>query len=106
MTLTRSSRASDLEPVDSVTASGPYTVVLHLKSPYTPLLATLPRLRRRSCRRRSWPSSATTSATDPVCVGPFMFDDRVAGDNITVIKSPYYYDRKRRPPRQDRLQGR
>ena len=31
---------------------------------------------------------------DPVCVGPFMFDHRVAGDSITVIKSPYYYDRK------------
>src|SRR5262249_30480256 len=32
--------------------------------------------------------------TKPVCVGPFMFDHRVAGDNITAIKSPYYYDQK------------
>ena len=23
-----------------------------------------------------------------------MFDHRVVGDNVTVIKSPYYYDRK------------
>jgi peptide/nickel transport system substrate-binding protein len=30
---------------------------------------------------------------EPVCVGPFMFDHRVAGDSITVIKSPYYFDR-------------
>ena len=44
-------------------------------------------------------------ATNPVCVGPFMFDHRVAGDNVTVIKSPYYYDQKRRLPRQDRLQA-
>ena len=32
--------------------------------------------------------------TNPVCVGPFMFDHRVVGDNVTVIKSPYYYDQK------------
>jgi peptide/nickel transport system substrate-binding protein len=32
--------------------------------------------------------------TSPVCVGPFMFDHRVAGDNVTVVKSPYYYDQK------------
>ena len=23
-----------------------------------------------------------------------MFDHRVVGDNVTVIKSPYYYDQK------------
>jgi peptide/nickel transport system substrate-binding protein len=33
-------------------------------------------------------------ATSPVCVGPFMFDDRVVGDRVTVIKSPWYYDQK------------
>jgi peptide/nickel transport system substrate-binding protein len=33
-------------------------------------------------------------STNPVCVGPFMFDHRVVGDNVTVIKSPYYYDQK------------
>jgi peptide/nickel transport system substrate-binding protein len=30
-------------------------------------------------------------ASNPVCVGPFMFKDRVAGDHITLVKSPYYY---------------
>jgi peptide/nickel transport system substrate-binding protein len=33
-------------------------------------------------------------AASPVCVGPFMFDDRVAGDRVTVVKSPHYYDQK------------
>ena len=32
--------------------------------------------------------------TNPICVGPFMFDHRVVGDSVTVIKSPYYYDQK------------
>ena len=33
-------------------------------------------------------------ATAPVCVGPFMFKDRVAGDHITLVKSPFYYNKK------------
>jgi peptide/nickel transport system substrate-binding protein len=33
-------------------------------------------------------------AQDPICVGPFMYDNRVAGDSITVVKSPYFYDKK------------
>ena len=31
--------------------------------------------------------------SSPVGVGPFMFDNRVAGDHITLIKSPYYYNK-------------
>jgi peptide/nickel transport system substrate-binding protein len=30
-------------------------------------------------------------ATNPICVGAFMYQNRVAGDSITVVKSPYYY---------------
>ena len=29
--------------------------------------------------------------SDPVCVGPFTFDHRDAGVDVTVVKSPYYY---------------
>jgi len=32
--------------------------------------------------------------TDPIGVGPFMYDHAVAGDSVTVIKSPYYYDKQ------------
>jgi len=32
-------------------------------------------------------------ATNPVCVGAFKYTDRVAGDHITLDKSPFYYDR-------------
>jgi peptide/nickel transport system substrate-binding protein len=31
-------------------------------------------------------------ATNPVCVGAFKYTDRVAGDHITLDKSPFYYD--------------
>jgi peptide/nickel transport system substrate-binding protein len=33
--------------------------------------------------------------TNPVCVGPFMFKDRAAGDHITLTKSPFYYGKNK-----------
>jgi ABC-type transport system substrate-binding protein len=30
---------------------------------------------------------------DPVGVGPFMYDSQAPGVSMTVIKSPYYYNR-------------
>ena len=95
MTLPASSRASDFSSVDSVTASGPYTVVIHLKhavhaadsqsSPATAGMIMSP---------TQLAKLGDDFGRNPVCVGPFMFDNRVAGDNVTVIKSPYYYDQK------------
>ena len=85
-----STRASDFASVDTITASGPYTVVFHLKARDSTFTGDT----RTFSRRRSSPSSATNFGADPVCVGPFMFDHRVAGDNVTVIKSPYYYDQE------------
>src|SRR5438093_7890273 len=32
-------------------------------------------------------------AANPVCVSPFMFDHRDAGVDVTVVKSPYYFER-------------
>ena len=94
-------RASDYAGVDSVTATGPYTVVFHLKQRDSTLQRrTCTCSRRRRSRRRARASPRTRSAS-----GPFMFDHRVVGDNVTLIKSPYYYDQERRLPRQDRLQA-
>ena len=83
--------AGDYANVDSVTASGPYTVVFHLKQRDAAFLSG----------DQNFVLSPTAIATegagfsaDPVCVGPFMFDHRVVGDNITLIKSHYYYDQK------------
>jgi peptide/nickel transport system substrate-binding protein len=83
-----SPRKDDFNSVDSVTASGQYTVVFHLKA------------RDSTFTGNMWVHSPTALATEgddfaahPVCVGPFMFDNRVVGDHITVIKSPYYYDK-------------
>ena len=83
-------RVGDYASVDGVTASGPYTVVFHLKARDSTFIggnsyilspAQLDKL-------------GANFGTKPICVGPFMFDHRVPGDNVTLIKSPYYYDQK------------
>jgi peptide/nickel transport system substrate-binding protein len=80
--------ATDFANVDSVAATGPYTVVYHLKQRNSTFTGNMFVLSPTQLAKLG-----DDFGTDPVCVGPFMFDHRVVGDNITVIKSPYYYDK-------------
>jgi peptide/nickel transport system substrate-binding protein len=92
-TLPDSRQASDLSALGGVTSSGPYTVVIHL----TARDAALPDVLAGAAGYIMSPTQLAKLGagfgTDPVCVGPFMFDHRVAGSNVTVIKSPYYYNK-------------
>jgi peptide/nickel transport system substrate-binding protein len=83
-----SSRAATLSYIRSVTASGPYTVIFHLSSRFSPILQVLtyPIMSPTQLQKLG-----TNFGTDPVCVGPFMYDSQVPGTSVTVIKSPYYY---------------
>ena len=90
-TLPRSARASEISPIDSVTAAGNYAVVIHLKQPYSPLIAQFADRAGMIMSPAQLDKLGDKFATNPICVGPFMYDNRVAGDTITVVKSPYYY---------------
>ena len=90
-TLPKSARASEIAPIESVTASGQYTVVIHLKAPYSPLTAQFADRSGMVMSPAQLDKLGDKFATNPICVGPFMYDNRVAGDTITVVKSPYYY---------------
>jgi peptide/nickel transport system substrate-binding protein len=93
MSLDGSIRASDLEAVDGVSARGPYTVVLRLKSRFTPLADKLATDAAAIMSPAQLAKLGARFGSDPVCVGPFMFDHRVASESVTVIKSPHYYNR-------------
>jgi peptide/nickel transport system substrate-binding protein len=92
LTLKGSVRASEISPISSVAAPNATTVVLHLKTPYSPLTAQLADRAGMVLSPKAL-ASGGTFAQNPVCVGPFMYKDRVAGDHITLVKSPYYYDK-------------
>ena len=88
LTYPGSARSSDFAGVAGVAVGGPYTVVFHLTQ------------RDSAFQANPWVLSPTAFtneganfAANPVCAGPFIFDHRVVGDNVTVIKSPYWYDR-------------
>jgi len=93
-TLKGSARASEISPVDSVTTSGAYKVVIHLKAPYSPLTAQLADRSGMILSPTQIDKLGDKFATNPVCVGPFKYDSRVAGDSITVTKSDQYYNKK------------
>jgi peptide/nickel transport system substrate-binding protein len=85
-----SAQASNLSYIDGVTAPDPYTVVFHLKSRFAPLpyVIGVPIMSPTQLQKLG-----ANFSSDPICVGPYMYDNRVAGDSVTVIKSPYYYNK-------------
>jgi len=89
-TLKGSTRASEISPVSDVTASGSSKVVIHLKSPYSPLTAQFADRAGMIMSPAQLDKLGDKFATNPICVGPFMYQNRVAGDSITVVKSPFY----------------
>jgi peptide/nickel transport system substrate-binding protein len=93
ITLPSSQRASDLSPIQAVTASGQYTVVIKLKQRFTPLLQTLATNDGIIMSPTQLTKLGSNFGTAPIGVGPFMVDSQVPGVSVTVIKSPYYYDK-------------
>jgi peptide/nickel transport system substrate-binding protein len=89
MTYPRSTRATAYQFVESVTAPDPATVVFHLRERNSSFVANPAVLSPTQLAK-----VGDGFAADPVCAGPFMFDHRVVGDHVTVIKSPWYFDQK------------
>src|SRR5215207_6008967 len=94
-TLPRSTRASEISPVTSVETQGRYTVVLRLNDRYSPLTAQLADRAGMIMSPKALDELGDRFASNPVCVGPFVYKERQAGDHITLTKSPYYYGRSR-----------
>jgi peptide/nickel transport system substrate-binding protein len=93
-TLARSARASELTPLSSVTTSGSRTVVLHLSAPFAPLTSLLAD-RAGMVMSPTQLSKSSNFASNPVCVGPFQFVSRTAGDRIVLKKSNFYYNKRK-----------
>jgi peptide/nickel transport system substrate-binding protein len=90
-TLAGSARASELAPVASVDVVNPTTVRLQLKDRFSPLTAQLADRAGMILSPKQLEALGDKFATNPVCVGPFKFVSRTAGDRITLAKSDEYY---------------
>jgi peptide/nickel transport system substrate-binding protein len=93
MTLPGSILASRLSAVSSVTAPDPNTVVIHLSARDAALPSALTSQAGFVMSPTQLANLGANFGNDPVCVGPFAFDHRDAGQDVTVIKSSYYYNK-------------
>jgi peptide/nickel transport system substrate-binding protein len=83
---TGSPHASVLEQVDSVEVVDPLTVHFNLKAPWPALPQILTNIQIYS--QTATPESI---AEQPNGTGPFMWEEWVPGDHITLVKNPNYW---------------
>jgi peptide/nickel transport system substrate-binding protein len=92
LTLAESARKSELGPIDTIDTPDPQTVVVHLKTPFAPLLGALADRAGMIMSPAALQRLGTNFASAPVCVGPFKFSKRVPQSSIDVVRDPNYYD--------------
>lgn len=80
-----SARRADFLPVASVEAVDEYTVQFTMSAPFAPFLTKLETL-------RIVPNDSDADpATDPIGTGPFIFNEWISGQSITLDKNPNYW---------------
>jgi peptide/nickel transport system substrate-binding protein len=94
-TLTASARASELSQVTGVSVVNARTVRLTLSEAFAPLTAQLADRAGMVMSPAALSRLGDRFATEPVCVGPFAFASRTAGERIVLRKSNVYYDARR-----------
>ncbi|MBW4708427.1 ABC transporter substrate-binding protein [Roseobacter sp. YSTF-M11] len=91
-TLDESRRKSELKSITSTEVTGEYEIVLNLAGPDSTLIA---QLADRAGMMMS-PTAAAEAGADfglnPVCSGPFKFEERVAQDKIVLSKFDDYWN--------------
>jgi peptide/nickel transport system substrate-binding protein len=93
LTLKDSARVNELSAISRVEVKNPSTVHLVLRHPAAPLLAQFADRAGLMMSPTALRRLGGGFGTSPVCVGPFMFRNRVSGNQISFVRSPYYYDR-------------
>jgi len=103
---TKSPRSGDFAEVDSITASGPSTVVIKLKRPFSPLLAKLS-LSTNVIVPKEVVERDGDLNRNPTGTGPFRFVGYTPQQRLTLVRSGDYWERDssgRRLPYLDRIE--
>jgi peptide/nickel transport system substrate-binding protein len=88
-------RKSDIGSVDSVEIVDSLTIALHLKAPFSPLLAQLTDRAGMMVSPKAAEAAGDKFGLHPVCAGPYKFVERVQQDRIVVERFAGYWDKDR-----------
>ena len=92
LNLEESSRAAELGPINSVTAIDDETLEVTFDQPFAPFTAALADRAGMIMSPKALDEEGDDFGDNPVCVGPFKFEKRIAQTSIKVVKDPNYYD--------------
>ncbi|MBO0764281.1 MAG: ABC transporter substrate-binding protein [Hyphomicrobiaceae bacterium] len=92
MTMQGSFRKPELAAVESIEAVDPLTVRLHLKAPFSPLIAQLTDRAGMIVSPKAAKESGDKFGLKPICAGPFKFVERVQQDRIVLEKFAEYWN--------------
>src|SRR5471030_1905015 len=93
LTMKGSFRKPEIGTIDSVEVTGPLTIKLNLKAPFSPLLAQLTDRAGMMVSPKAAEAAGDKFGLHPVCAGPYKFVERVAQDRIVVEKFSDYWDK-------------
>lgn len=89
-----SMRASEMGPVDDITALDEDTVRVTFDSPFAPFTAALADRAGMIMSPTALEEKGDGFGDAPVCVGAFAFEERVPQTSISVVADPHYYARE------------
>src|SRR5262247_4866972 len=93
MNMQGSFRKPELAAVDRVEVADPATVLLRLKTPFSPLIAQLADRAGMILSPKAIKEEGDKFGLKPVCAGPFKFVERVQQDRIVVEKFADYWNK-------------
>jgi peptide/nickel transport system substrate-binding protein len=93
LTMKGSFRKPEIGTIDSVEVADPLTIKLHLKAPFSPLLAQLTDRAGMMVSPKAAEAAGDKFGLKPVCAGPYKFVERVQQDRIVVEKFADYWNK-------------
>ena len=86
-------RKPEIAAIESVEVIDPLTIALHLKAPFSPLLAQLTDRAGMMVAPKAAEAAGDKFGLHPVCAGPYKFVERVQQGRIVVEKFADYWDK-------------
>lgn len=88
---TASTYKSEVADIESVEVIDEYTVLIKLKAPSAVIIGALSNYAGYMISPAAIEKYGADIVRNPVGTGPFMMEEAIDGDHITLVRNPYYY---------------